>query len=987
MAINVSVCHIGLCYSKIENKIENMRVKLMFVGLIIASIALVMSCSKDETNSEPEFKLSPSQFDVSVKGISYNFAEIEWTASLISDKSKIIYDVYLNDELKGKAIEDLKYRFEKLEALTTYNLEVIAKSTYETQVITSYSLTTIDTPIPAAVSLKEDDLSTDQITVSWMKSDPTQNLTYAIYLDDVLKAEKLDVNTYTFTELLGNKLYRIKLIAKNEFDKTVESILELTTSDYADPSDFTLSVESVSRDGAKIIWSGSESEELTYRILIDGVEKAKVLKVLDYEFKDLSFNVTYTATVEAINEHGKVKSKDIKFTTLDADSPADFKILVENISHESALVRWETTGDKNVNLIYGLTLNGSFKGEYPKDNQLLLDRLEAEKLYQLKIEAKNAYSKTLEKTIEFTTLAAPSLSDFTISAQEIKASSALLSWTECVATDGTKVTYNVYHPNGNKIKGRLEETKYQLTNLTPGKSVTYRVEAISNDPNIRSVSKTVTFEATNHEIPGDFELSLGEITKSQGEVKWTNSELPSGGAITYEAYLDGQMFTSEASGNAYIYKNLKAGTKYTAKIVAKSQNNTTNEQTINFTTEAEAFPELVIDVAEIGVRSFELNWKLTESPSYDSYELILNGKSIKSGFFKTYTFNELQSNTTYRVKVLGKRGGKTYQRELDVKTLAYPEALDFNMDITPDSFNHIEFDLNDFHAKNSDRFDDFSHMTFEAHINGVKEDWGRGVRLKTLTRLKEQTHYDFQLIIKHADGSIALEKNVEFTTPENQAPVWNKDLKIKATGFSFLELENNFASDPESESLTYKYYVNGVEVPLNKGFITKDTRDAYGQIEKRVNTNQAPVLLTHLISNKDYSFYIKAIDPLGKESISTTVNFKTAPDAKKTFELRAAIDPSVEHVGPYWMKMGEKVSIKEILIYWIIDGKPLGNRGKYVDPSKLIENGDQHSLDLDYSPFLSVKPDADISFTISIEWIDEEAFIGKSESNTIVVTP
>lgn len=961
-----------------------MKVKLMW--LLIATIGLVLSCSKDETNSEPEFKLSPSQFDVSVKGISYNFAEIEWTASLISDKSKIVYDVYLNDELKGKAIEDLKYRFEKLEALTSYNIEVIAKSTYETQVMASYSLTTIDTPSPAAVALKKDELSTDQIRVSWVNSDPTQNLTYAIYLDDVLKAEKLDVNTYTFTELLGNKLYRIKLIAKNEFDKTVESTLELTTSDYADPSDFTLSVESVTGEGAKIVWGLSESEKLTYRVLLNGVEQAKDLEVFAYEFKDLSFNTQYTATVEATNEHAKTTRKLIEFTTLDADSPADFKVFVENISHESALVRWETKGDKNAILSYRVFVNGFFRGEVFNDNQLLLDGLGAGKLYQLKIEAKNAYSKTLEKTTEFATLAAPSLSDFTISSQDIKQTSALLSWTECVASDGSKVTYDVYYGSGSIAKRGLEEAYYQANDLQAGKLYTYKVEAKCESV-IFPLAQTVSFTTLDHEIPGNFQLSVKGITTSETTVNWTNSELPSGGSIIYKVYLGGIAYSNDAAENVFTFTNLDAGKDYEAKVVAQSENMTTNEQIINFTTKAEAIPELILNVGTIGVRSIELNWNLTESPSYDSYELLLNDKSIKSGYFKTHTFDELQSNTNYKITVLGKRGGKSYQKVIDVQTLAYPEALDFDMGIDLQSYRHIEIDLNDFHAKNSDRFDDFSNMTFEAHLNGVKEAWGRGVRLKTLTRLKEQTHYNLQLLIKHADGSIALEKSTDFTTPENQAPVWNDDLKIKATGFSFLELENNFASDPESESLTYKYYVNGVEVPLNKRFITKDTRDAYGQIEKRVNTSNEPILLTHLISNRNYLFYIEAIDPLGKVSKSSTIEFKTAPNAKKNFELRAAIDPSVEHVGPYWMKMGNKASIKEMLIYWIIDGKPLGNRGKYVDPSKLIETGNQYSLDLDYSPFLSVKPDARISFTISIEWVDKEAFVGNSESNTIVVTP
>jgi len=979
MVINVSVCHIGLCYSEIENKIENMRVKLMFVGLIIASIALVMSCSKDETNSEPDLKLSLSQFDVSIKGVGYNFAEIHWTPSLISDKSKVVYDVYLNDELKGKDIDVLKYRFEKLEALTTYNLEVVAKSTYETQINASCSLLTIDTPSPAALSLKKDDLSTDQIKVSWVNSDPTQSLSYAIYLDDVLKAENLNVNAYTFTELLGNQLYRIKLIAKNEFDKTVESTLELTTLDYAEPCDFTLSVESVTTDGAKIIWSGSESEELTYRVLLDGAEQAKELKVLEYEFKTLSLNTQYVAVVEATNEHGKTKRKLINFTTLDAEGPADFKIFIENINHESALVRWETTGDKDANLIYDVSLNGFFKGEYSKDNQLLLEGLGAGKLYQLKIEAKNGYSKTLEKVTEFTTLDAPTLSDFSISSQEIKQTSALLSWTECVASDGSKVTYDVYYGNGAVAKRGLEARQFQLDGLQADETYEYKVEARSESV-VFSLTKMVSFTTKSHEIPGDFKLSVQDITTSQAKVSWTNSELPSGGTTTYEAYLDGIVYTYDASGNAYIFKNLKAGTNYTAKVVAKSENNTKNEQTINFATEAEAVPELVLDVAEIGVRSLELNWDLTESPSYDSYELFLNGKTIKSGYFKTYKFDELQSNTNYKVKVLGKRGGKTYQKEIDVKTLAYPEALDFNIDITQTSFNHINIDLNDFHTKNKERFEDFNNMTFEAYLNGVKEDWGKVVSSRILNKLKAETYYDFQLIIRHADGSIALKKNTDFTTLANQAPVWTDDLSVKRVGFSYVEFSTQLPEDADGNIVKYSYYVN--DIAINNTFYTGNTRGT-GQVDHGINNRNEPILISHLESSKNYSFYVLAVDAEGQSSKSNTVHFTTAPDARSVFNIMAVNSPNVKTIGPRWEKMGEISSIKEIRINWVIDGVKM-DRGQYIAPSKIIELETDHSLLLDYSPFFKDNPDVSLSFTILIKWNDKEC-LGDSESTQITV--
>lgn len=256
-------------------------------------------------------------------------------------------------------------------------------------------------------------MSTDKISVLWENSDPTQKLKYAIYLDDVLKAENLDVTTYTFSDLEGEKVYKIKLVAKNEFDKTVESTLVLKTNDYAEPSDFTLTEDNVSFNTAKIKWSGAESEKLTYTILLDGAEKAKDLTVLEYEFTELKEKTPYTASVKAINEYGKIKEKQISFTTPEAGGPADFKISAENITITTALIRWETTGDKSEKLKYKIYVNNDFKADAQGDGQYLATKLEHGKVHTVKIEAKNSHEKILTKKFEFTTETI-SLSDFNL---------------------------------------------------------------------------------------------------------------------------------------------------------------------------------------------------------------------------------------------------------------------------------------------------------------------------------------------------------------------------------------------------------------------------------------------------------------------------------------------------------------------------------------------------------------------------------------------
>ncbi|MFA8437127.1 MAG: fibronectin type III domain-containing protein [Marinifilaceae bacterium] len=954
-----------------------MRERLLFALMVIGAIGVMWGCSKDDETPEEPVVLNPSEFVISVSELGFDDAEIKWSQSTIDDDSKIVYDVYLNEELKGKEQEKLSYQFQQLKYKTQYQVKVIAKSKYKTQTVVENSFTTKDAPLPAAVAIKVDKILAQEVEISWTPSDSDQKLKYDVYLDDVLKSEKQEELTFRFTELEAKSDYKIKLVVWNEYNKSVTVESTVSTMDHPTPKDFTLSVAQVGIDNAKVVWTNTSDQELTYRVLLNGVEKASSIKDLEYTFTSLSMASKYAVRIDAVNQYGKTLTKEAEFTTLDAEGPADFQIFAEQITSSSALIRWATTGDKNEELTYRVFMNGYYQGMALKDNSIQLKGLKAGSVQQVKIEVKNSHQKTLEKTYEFSTLPAPKLTDFTVSVEELKPNSAMLTWTKSTATDGSQVTYDVYYSSGSIAKRGLVDTHFALVNLKPGTDYEYKVEAKSEE-SVLFLSKSVSFSTPDFEAPGNFEVTVSDVTQTQAKLSWTSSQLPSGGEVSYKVYVGGNLYAQDLKVNEYVVSNLQPSVEYPVKVVAVSENNTTNVQSTSFKTLDAPAPEVVINVTYTDTQRIDVSYHVTGTVRYDSYELFLNGKSIYKGLTLGYNLKNLMADTDYRIKVVASKDGKSYEKEITARTKAFPVMLDFDLNVKTKTYKEVEVDWADFLNKNREVYPGYRLMTYEIYLNGVKEDLGKDVASKVWANLSEQTTYQYRLEVKYPDGSVAVDKSSEFTTPANQAPVWTGDLAVEKVGFGYVELNSVFAQDADEDGITYTYYVNGKVLDRSLGYIGNSRGD--GQVVRDVNSNGNTILLSHLVSNKEYSLYIEARDPLGKIAKSNTVNFKTTIDAPEKFGVMAAVDPTVNSVGPRWKKIGNLASVKQVRIKWVVDGQE--HESYHGTADKIIDMGEDDSLLLDYSPFLKDNPNAKISFSFVIEWIDQEP-LDRSESTVI----
>lgn len=955
-----------------------MKLRLFEWGLFIVLVFLTVACSKDGTTNEP-IKLKPSDFTVSItdKGLGYNFAEINWTASTVKNKSIIVYDIYLDEELKGKDIDGLKYRFETLQPNTKYSVKVVAKSAYKTQTVANYTFTTVDTPAPKAISIKVDKVQPESISVSWTTED--DNLKYDIFLDEKKVATDQDVDKYTFTNLGATTLYKVKIVGKNIHNKSSQAVVDVTTIDYSSPEDFLVSIKEVNANDITIEWTQLDPL-LAYSVFVNGVLDTEKMFGSEYHIQKLTELTKYTIRVVAINSNNKTTAKEIVVTTPEAAAPNDFTVEISNISREYARVCWKVSKPYDLfGVDYQIFLNDALKFEAHNDGTFLFEGLEEGTIYEVKIIAINANQKKLIKTEQFKTLAAPTLSDFSVSSTDITQTSATLKWTNSVSSDGLPVMYRIYDEADNLIMRDITSQEYRVNYLLVDKEYTYQVEAYTSTFEILK-KVPVTFSTLAYETPTDFTISVSELTDEKAKLEWTKSTLSTGKSVSYEIYDRGK-WSNNNSSLEYLALDLKPNTSYTIKVAAISPDGKRNEKSISFTTKPEPEATLNYSIERTETNMVSLKFDL-EGARVDFYQLSHNNRILYKGAGSNFEVKELVSNTDYNFTLLAETlKGKTYSKEIHVRTKAHLPVIDFTISYICFSYTEPKFSFEDFYNKNRSQYPDIDGMKLEYYIDGYKYESQINETVYISDKLKPDTHYDCRIVIKHSDGTIVCEKDYSFTTIKNIAPNWEKGLSLKSKGFGFVEFENVQAKDwePGLQISNYKYFINGIDI-TNIGYINARGN---GQVKRGVNANGESIIISNLEADKDYDFYIIAIDKDGATVSSNKVNFRTATDPVSSFDL--SVIESVPGIFTFsWDENASIPSIKEIRVQLTVDGK-LFPRSKYIGGSSCVAEVDGKFLvDLDLSAIIKAKPNAIIEAALILEWIDNEP-IRKVTSKTITI--
>lgn len=857
----------------------------LFILLMLVSL---FSCKKNNDeiiNDEVKQKsFIPSDFKLEVENLEYFSAKIVWEASKIEDNSRIAYDVFLDDVLKIENTETLFYTFSELKEASEHKLKIVAKSEYDTNKISLLSFTTKTCPKPKSVTLKAEHITADGFTISWPSSDEGDK--YSVFLNDIEQIADISQASYKFTKLKALTKYKVKVVTKNIYDKTTEQKLEVSTVDHGAPEEFKIGIHTVEPTKASVSWSKpDDTAGFVYKLFLNDKLIQYDIRNSFYNFTDLSEDTDYTVKIIVTNAFGKSREQESSFKTKLKERPADFNIEVTNITKGSASVTIKKLTENSDVVVYKLFVNGFYRFDVYNKKSKIINDLEANTEYTIKVEATNYKQNKLTKEIKFRTSANYTLSDFETKANTVKACSAIITWEDCRASDGRAVTYSVHRKEteGNvewyKLKSGLGEKQFILQNLKPNTSYEYKVTARTSDYFTYKES-IVSFTTTKTAEPSDFDVSISQITDQSACVSCTVSSVNAveeyNKFVTYELTLNGKTRTSSNNFNNIKIDGLSADVEYEAIVKVTSYYGEVKISKKTFRTLPAKVYNISLNSVGSTPRSISLEWGFDNNPEVQTYHIYVNGVRdglATGGLATSYTFNRLISNTEYVFKLEAKNnaGGLVGEKTIKASTAAYPNIGDFDVIINKDIYSKVSIDISDVENKygNNLKIDGY---TTKYYINGNIQYPNREfINNKVIKDLTSSTVYVLKLEIYNPDGTKAYEVSKNFTTAVNAAPLWEVQPLLVKVNVNQIDISNAYAVDRES-GVTYKYFFNDKE--WTGGVTENDIINE--QVDDGANQDGKLIKLSHLKYNTHYSFYIVAVDAEGKETKSSVVNFTTS---------------------------------------------------------------------------------------------------------------
>ncbi|WP_233862027.1 fibronectin type III domain-containing protein [Tenacibaculum piscium] len=283
------------------------------------------------TNRNP----TPSDVNLLITDITTNKATLTWSASNIEDNSSILYDVYVNNELKHEDLDVLTVNLNNLNPSKYYKVKIIAKSNKNKISTVEKGFNALGVPpsrFPLVINNDDDD--TDNLDPHWLMiqwTPPTVQdgftYSYSIILDDKTIFHSLTdtASSWVFTTLNEGQTYTFKVIANSDNGASTEETITFTTIVHPNLSDFDIMVDSFTNTTANITWTPStypnHTSSINYDIYLNGKQQNPKLSAIygtNYNFTDLTPNTEYIVKIIANKTVGhpvKTLSREIRFTT------------------------------------------------------------------------------------------------------------------------------------------------------------------------------------------------------------------------------------------------------------------------------------------------------------------------------------------------------------------------------------------------------------------------------------------------------------------------------------------------------------------------------------------------------------------------------------------------------------------------------------------------------------------------------------------------
>lgn len=290
------------------------------------------------------------------------------------------------------------------------------------------------------------------------------------------------------------------------------------------PTTFTVAIGNTTDKTAVINWTESKDPEggsISYTVNLNGQEVANNISGLTYTLNNLVKNNAYSGTVVASDASGNKTQASFSFTTTDAPVPSDFTLTAGTTTNKSVSFSWTaSTLPGGGTVVYDVYLNNILKQPNLTVLNSTITGLQPNTDQPVKVVAKSADGKTLEKSIIIKTKVNTAPGNFTITKTDNGFSFVSLSCGLSTDIDNDTLTYYISR-NGNVLNAisvnPAAAFSYVLKSLTP--STTYDLAVVAVDQfGAQTTSNTIT--VTTKAGPEDNFIASAKLNGSDVQAEW-----------------------------------------------------------------------------------------------------------------------------------------------------------------------------------------------------------------------------------------------------------------------------------------------------------------------------------------------------------------------------------------------------------------------------------------------------------------------------------
>ncbi|MFL1896504.1 fibronectin type III domain-containing protein [Aquimarina sp. 2-A2] len=281
------------------------------------------SSDDDFTDGGGKVAVILGDFEITVDAITMTTATVNWTEAAASDKSKVTYDVLINDKLIAEGIVENTYALDNLTLNTEYELKIVARGADDAFVDRIFFFTTIGTA-PSLFPLSYTDNGCTVAFIDWEA--PTvedgSSYSYETFVNGIFVRGYSQSNVGLNFLVNEGELNTVKIVAKTFNGAETSEEITFFKEVCPTPSAFDISVSNITSSTARLDWTAATMEDgsaVRYFIKVNGigypagnVSLGETFLNLQSLERDTMYDIVITA--ESV-DNSKTSEATLSFTT------------------------------------------------------------------------------------------------------------------------------------------------------------------------------------------------------------------------------------------------------------------------------------------------------------------------------------------------------------------------------------------------------------------------------------------------------------------------------------------------------------------------------------------------------------------------------------------------------------------------------------------------------------------------------------------------